>query len=197
MTDVLLAPHNDDEALFASFTCLRHRPHVVVCLRSFKQGQNWARRELETAEALRLLGGCPWEQWIYPDTNPPWPTIRQGIKELAERYERCFAPFPRFAANGWSGLGDVPPDGVCQHDRIGAIAQEVFGERYVGYLTYTKSGKDEFGTPVPFDPSWIGLKLQVLSCYRSQYVRPEIAPHFLDHPLREYYARETEPKEQP
>jgi hypothetical protein len=32
---LLLAPHNDDETLFAAYTCLRERPKVVVILRSF------------------------------------------------------------------------------------------------------------------------------------------------------------------
>lgn len=185
--DLLLAPHNDDEALFAAFTCLRYKPHVAVCLRSFKQDRNWQRRELETSKAMRLLG-CTWEQWDIPDNAPNWPFVKALVERAAWKYDRCFAPYPRFSWNGWTGSGDVPPDGVCQHDRIGEIAQTVFGDRYTGYLTYTKAGKDVHGDPVPFEPEWPLLKLQALLCYESQIRRPEIVPHFLGD-LNEYYAR--------
>ena len=187
--DVLLSPHNDDAELFAAFLCLRYEPHVAVCLRSRKQGDNWARRELETAAAMDVLG-CTWEQWIEPDTAPSWPNIRSGIIHLGNRFDRCFAPWPRFAQNGWSGADPMPADGACQHDRIGEIAQEVFRDRYVGYLTYTKAGKDEMGDRVSYEPEWVKKKFQALLCHGSQIVRPEIAPHFL-RGLDEYTARET------
>lgn len=190
MLDVLIAPHNDDEVLFTTFLLLRYKPHVVVCLRSHKQDNNWARRELETAAAMEKLG-CTWEQWQHPDVAPDWPSVKRMIDDLANRYERCFAPYPRFAANGWSNDEPQPRDGVKQHDRIGEIAQESFGEgRYVGYLTYTKAGKDEGGNKVPFDPEWPLLKLEALALYKSQIFRPEIVPHFLGG-LQEYVARET------
>lgn len=190
--DVLLAPHNDDEALFAAFTLLRHRPHVVVCLRSHKQGDNWPTRELETTRALRVLGDCTWEQWGLRDDRPDWAAMKAQIDQLAGQYDRCFAPFPRFGANGWSGLDPMPPDGVCQHDRVGAIARESFGDRFVGYLTYTKAGKDDHGVRVPYEPEWVAAKLEALLCYPSQMLRREIAPHFL-RGLEEFYAEEAAP----
>lgn len=192
MVDVLLAPHNDDEALFCAFTCLRYRPRVIVCLRSFKQGANWARRELETSAAMHVLG-CAWQQWDVPDARPDWPAVRKAVRALADdpEVDRCFAPWPRWAQNGHTPT-DHGIDGVHQHDVIGAIAQDVFRDRYVGYLTYTRAGKDEFGDRVPFEPEWPALKLEALLCYRSQIVRPEIVPHFLGS-LTEYYAREAGP----
>ena len=39
--DLFLSPHNDDEALFASYVQLRDHPHVLVCLRGRRAVWRW------------------------------------------------------------------------------------------------------------------------------------------------------------
>jgi hypothetical protein len=188
VTVLLLEPHNDDAVLFATATCLRERPWVATCLRSHRQGDNFARRELETYQAMTLLG-CAWEQWEYPDSDPPWPEIRKRIEVMASEFDYCYAPWPRFNENGHDFTKLTPTDcGVCQHDRIGDFAREAFEGRFTGYLTYTRwGGKDENGVRVPFEPGWPLLKLKALAYYESQIERPEIVPHFLGSQT-EFYA---------
>lgn len=189
---VLLEPHNDDAVLFATWTCLREQPHVITCLRSHRQGDNFARRELESHVALQETLGCSWGQWEFRDDAPDWPAIRSAIGQLAETFDHCYAPFPRWVQNGHDPAELTPPGhGILQHDRIGQMALDAFGpERYTGYLTYLRwGGKDNGGTAVPFEPEWPLRKLQALACYRSQLERPEIVSHFLGD-LNEFYSSE-------
>ena len=192
--DVLLAPHNDDESLFAAFTLLRHRPHVVVCLRSYANGSRYPTREIETAAAMRVLG-CTWEQWPFPDLDVPWAEVREQIFDLPLRYDRCFAPYPRWAANGHQ-RGSLPGNGfgVQQHDPIGEWAREAFDLRYTGYLTYTRwAGKDRQGVPVVYEEGWAERKIAALACYTSQLADPSTAPHFLAE-QHEFYGLEQHPE---
>lgn len=188
MNAVLLEPHDDDAALFATATCLRERPQVITCLRSYRQDANFARREVETWKAMQILG-CPWTQWEFRDDAPDWPGLRKAIQALADQFDHCFAPFPRWNENGHDPAQPTPPGhGILQHDRIGQFALDAFGDRYTGYLTYLRwGGKDFHGTPVKFEPEWPVLKLRALACYESQLCRPEILPHFFGD-LNEFYA---------
>ena len=57
---LLLAPHNDDESLFAAYTILRHQPLVVVVTSSwvqFNRGDNITceQRDEESRRALEVL----------------------------------------------------------------------------------------------------------------------------------------------
>lgn len=189
MRSLLLSPHNDDEVLWTTWTLLREKPYVVVCLRSHSQGDNFAQRELETAAAMQVLGGCSWEQWTFADSSPDWVGLRRGIEELADVFEHCYAPCPRFVQNGHDPSIPSPPGGIFHHDKIGEFARGAFKERCTLYTTYTRwGGKDEQGEEVPYEPEWPLLKLQALACYKSQIIRPEIVPHFLDS-QKEFYAQ--------
>jgi LmbE family N-acetylglucosaminyl deacetylase len=175
MTAVLLSPHNDDELLFASGLLLRYRPHVIVVLKSQVQedrgyGITAAQREAETDAALALFG-VTWEQWPYPDSRPDWDQIELELGVLARLYDRCFAPA-------------VEPDGHEHHNRVGQLARESFGGRLTEFLTYTPSGKSDWGVPIPYDEP---LKRDALACYRSQIAHPSTAAHFL-RDLTEYVA---------
>jgi LmbE family N-acetylglucosaminyl deacetylase len=175
---IFLAPHNDDETLFGAFTLQRHRPRVIVVLRSIGQeryGISAAEREAETTAALYELG-CPYEQWPFPDYGPHWGEIADRFARLANTYERCFAPA-------------VEPNGHEHHSKIGELAARVWGPgRVTHYLTYQRgSGKSTSRCEVaPADPEHLAGKLRALSCYRSQ-MRPETGcdPWFIGD-LREY-----------
>lgn len=168
MRPLLLSPHNDDESLFAAFTLLREKPHVVVVLRSEKQaaeGVTAGQRETETGAAMAVLG-CTWEQWPVGDLEPDWPEI--------ERRMACHLDAPQVFAPAYERAGHV------QHNQVALLAGRLFGERRVlSYLTYTPAGKSEWGTPVAYEPAWPALKLQALLCYRSQLGRPDQIEHFL------------------
>jgi LmbE family N-acetylglucosaminyl deacetylase len=180
---IFLAPHNDDETLFGSFTLLREKPHVVVCLKSMVQelrglGITAAQREAETDAALQALGLSEWTQWQIPDSEPDWDEIEARFRAL--RAERFFAPA-------------FEEEGHAHHNAIAEIAQRVFPRRKLtSYLTYTEHERSWKGKLVPFEPEWVILKLRALSCYRSQIYEASTQAHFL-YPQYEYYAERSGP----
>jgi LmbE family N-acetylglucosaminyl deacetylase len=181
---LFLAPHNDDETLFGAFTLLRERPHVVVCLRSIRQelrgtGVTHAERERETENALRVLGVESWEQWTFPDDDPPWVEIGERFVQLASGARRVYAP--AYERRGHE-----------HHNRIARLAGRAFpAETLTPYLTYTAGGRSHSRREVPYEPEWVHLKLRALACYRSQIVVPETwtTLHFVGD-QREYYAEQ-------
>ena len=182
-----LAPHNDDEVLFGSFTLLREHPHVVVCLRSQRQGADTHLvRERETAAAMEILG-CRWGQWEIPDSDPDWDAMLVWIEKLSESYDHCYAPTPHVQENEWDETQPPPRGfGIVQHDAIGMMAEDAFDGRVTFYETYTKhGGKTTTGNEVPFEPEWVELKLRALAEYRSQIV---LWPHHFINCQREFYA---------
>lgn len=181
---LLLAPHNDDECLWASFTILRHQPHVIVCLKSVLQEQRggpWAGlREMETSRALWWLGAPTWEQWQFPDAAPDWAAITIRLIEIRETtpsIEVIFAPA-------------IEENGHEHHTEIGALADRVFGEEnVVHYATYRRGyGRTKTNNPVSFEPQWVMRKLRAMSCYESQFSdKLGTMPWFVDEGLREFY----------
>ena len=165
MTSILLEPHHDDATLFAAFTCIRERPLVVTVFRSVVQerfGITHEQRARENATAISTLG-CMWDQWDFPDSDPHVASIRAALGLLDARSSEAhvFAPA-------------VEVDGHAQHNLIGQLADEVFGEdRVTHYLTYGRHrGKSRDGSEVPFEPAWIRTKLRALACYESQIDTP-------------------------
>lgn len=189
MNTLFLAPHNDDETLFGAFTLLRYRPHVIVCFTSALQDSprypggpiSSSTRYLETVAALTALGLDPskesgYEQWPYPDNESldveAFETELRYVYELHQP-EVVFAPV-------------VEAGGHEQHNTIGRIALEVFGDRVRPYLTYTWPNGRSKGQEVEFEPHWPALKLRALSCYESQIQSPATGSWFIDAPIREY-----------
>lgn len=178
MRSLFLAPHNDDETLFGAFTLLAHKPDVVVVLRSQVQDDRYGikavDREDETAAAMRVLG-CEWKQLPWRDSDPPWDVIESGFVPFRHGYEVVFAPA---AEEG----------GHDHHNALADLADRVWGDRVQHYMTYTREGKSEGRTLVPFDLEWITLKLRAMACYRSQIETREAGcfPHFM-RDMREWY----------
>lgn len=179
--DVLLAPHNDDETLFAAYTLMRRRPHVVVCTRA--AGSYYA-RERETQEAVyRLTGAETYEQWTYDAGDPRWKWMAGSIRTLADEYEHVWAPAPLGETNGHEPGTNPPPGwGVLQHDRIGELAAEAFGpERTRHYCLYTRwHGRDQRGTEIEPTAQEIARKLDALGQYESQMRDPSTRPWFYE-----------------
>lgn len=171
MTSLLLSPHNDDETLFAAFTCLRERPHVIVVLRSQVQedrfGITAATREAETAAAMEFLG-CEWEQWAYRDSAPDWVAIASHLIDAKDAYGPVHVYAPAHERRGNE-----------HHNIIADISRNVFGaDRVTPYMTYTTAGKS-VGKPVAYEPDWVERKVAALACYRSQSSLANCAEHFL------------------
>lgn len=158
MTALLLEPHQDDAILFASFLCLTYEPHVVTVLGDARNqpGITGEMRGEENARAFRELGLEPPIQWFFRDDAPDWPEIAAAIGWRGYRNaERVFAPFPE-------------PGGHEQHNRVGELARDVFGDRVTYYATYKYGGPRTTGDPVPFEREWVPRKLRALACFESQ-----------------------------
>lgn len=188
---LLLSPHNDDETLFASFLCLRHRPHVVICLKSARMAESKypggmvvkaKTREFETAMAMKTFG-CEWTQWPILDTDPQPEEVEAfmwGLRDPSSDHDwdLVFAPA-------------VEEGGHPDHNLVGRLAEGVFNDTpVVNYLTYTaQEGRSRQGTLVEPEPEWVTLKLHALACYKSQAMHPATKSWFYDQiDLREWVA---------
>ena len=175
--NLLLSPHNDDETLFAAYTCLRYKPLVFTCLRSFieadwSNGPTWEVREKETAAACAILG-CSYVQSTMPDKTPDWEALKRELENLEEKPEYVFAPLSE-------------PGGHPHHNAIGEVAREVFPTVYY-YSTYTHAGgKTTTGTLVEPEPGWEALKRQAMVCYASQATHPMTQAAFNEWAIDEY-----------
>lgn len=160
---VLFSPHNDDEALFAAFTILRHRPRVVVCYRSERDYGDPAVRESESRDALSVLGAAAFEQWGGGDHAD----LVAQMRELDARVQpgRVWAPDPRASHP--------------QHVAVAEAALEVFGSRVTTYHTYDSDGKVRAGQPVPHEPEWAYAKLRALCRYKTQATHPRAFGFFM------------------
>ena len=186
LSTLLLAPHHDDEVLFASFLCLNYRPRVIVCTTPKVQeryGVYASEREAETRAAMELYG-CEWQQLSFYDTEDD---LRKHLRRQLEwhcdtqgNYEMVFAPaYEEF--------------GHEQHNAVALAARDVFGKEVIHYLTYAKGGRSLSDFQIePDHPEYIGLKLEALSYYKSQLRVPNCRPWFyglLD--MKEYFAGES------
>lgn len=189
MTALLLAPHNDDETLFASFLIQRERPLVVVCFKATKQtwqGVTGATRERETQAALEQLHpgyrADGYEQWHDLDDSDPMTrpsSLRILGRLITAQVEAMHAT--KIVAPAVEPVGGHP-----QHDAVGIVASEVaqrFDIPLERYSTY-RDGRGRSGHPNLFarlEPAGdeIARKLRALACYESQHGLWATAHHFL------------------
>lgn len=171
MTSIFLAPHNDDETLFGSFTLQREKPHVVVCLYESEE------RVWETKSALYCLGLDfeKLEQWQYTDVQNT--RLWKDIKDLSVKYDHAYAPLPY--GKEWESNRD--------HDVIGELARVYFAGRVTFYHTYTwPQGRMTSANRVPYDGEMVRRKINAIASYTSQMTHPERMDQFL-YPQWEYY----------
>jgi len=165
VTSVLFSPHSDDTVLWACFLTLKHEPIVVNVLKSQVQedrgtGVTQEERHAEDLEAMGILGVGHFQQWPETDRDPDWAAVQSMMEEFDAEHqpEFVFAPAPE-------------PGGHDQHNAVGHLAGEVFGERVTYYLTYTRDhGRSSHGREIIPEPWMIGVKLRALSIYQSQYL---------------------------
>lgn len=179
---ILLAPHGDDETLFAAFTCMRERAHVIVCT----QDDDWETRQqrsLETTKAITTLG-CTYHEWPISAKELTWDRAHEKLecwnstRLVASTPDRIYAPA-------------VDPEGHEQHNLIGNLALAIFGEeRVIPYGTYAPRGqRQKLAREVIPTAMEIQLKLQALAYYRTQIENPSTRPWFFELlDLREWLA---------
>lgn len=166
---ILLSPHNDDEALFASFICMREKPLVVIVTDSCKQfnrGGNTItaeRRRQESVTAMRALG-CSVVFLEMPDSSwLSWKKLHEKLKQFHP--EVVYAP----AIQG----------GHIQHDVVGIAALAHF-PHVVQYATYALGKSFTTGDiEIVPTPEELTLKDRALDCYQSQ-ITYERTAHFFE-----------------
>ena len=107
---VLFAPHGDDETLFAFYTLLRVKPHVVVVL----EGEPVRRKE--TAAAMEIAE-VSWTQLAYSEVNPDWGDIADTLDDIASRAQIVITATP-----------SAP--GLRQTDRTNTTCRKTSDERW-------------------------------------------------------------------
>jgi LmbE family N-acetylglucosaminyl deacetylase len=164
---LLIAPHADDETLFASYLAQRHAAHVCVV---YDEG-----REIELNHATTWLG-CSYHQMPIPKGTDE-DTVEAfliGLRDPAgqEDWDRAIVPA-------------VERQGHEEHNLVGRLCLTVFSDiEIIRYRTYAPRGArshGSYGTLVtPDRPEWIARKLAALSCYRTQIEDAATRPWFYD-----------------
>lgn len=164
----LIAPHQDDEILFCSYTLMREKPIIISITDSYIQPNRGdiaceadIRRQ-ETINAATMIG-CPVVFLGIKDTD-----LTEGV--LRERL-RPFNPYAVYipALQG----------GNAQHDLISTVCSSLWGERCEHYCTYTKTELYTTGA-IEIKPTQeeIDMKNRMLDCFKSQLALPSTRPHF-------------------
>lgn len=155
---LLLAPHFDDETLFAAYLCLRERPTVVFCFDGAPRHGSFEVRRAEARQAMRVLG-C---EWFALRATPD--TLAGHLADLDD-VERVWVPWPE-------------PGGNSEHNLVGDIASGLWPDRVSYYTTYTDDGRSLAGEQVLVEDGWETRKRLAMSCYRSQWRLAAMRPHF-------------------
>jgi LmbE family N-acetylglucosaminyl deacetylase len=153
---LLLAPHNDDEALYCAFTIMRLKPLVVIVTDSAKHLQRYGitaqERRSETIEAMKILGATVLFLGI-PDDNLTEEVLSERLKHLDP--EMVFAP----AIQG----------GNADHDTVGKVADNLWGDKVKHYATYTREDPVPSGNSVVIPTAVeISRKHEALKKYPTQ-----------------------------
>lgn len=150
---LLLAPHNDDEALFASYIILKHKPLVCVVTDSYRQELRGdaitkEQRISETEMAMDILDADV--KFLHIPDN----AIGDDALDALDDFEVVYAPQPEFGGN---------PD----HNKIGELAKNKW-KNVIFYSTYTAQRPYPHGEPIPYTDEMYKLKMMALDSYQSQ-----------------------------
>lgn len=156
---ILLAPHFDDETLFASFICLREQPLVLFCFDGAPRHGSFETRWAEAQKATRILG-CEAQ------------ALRESYETLPDRMS-AFDP-----DHVWAPLVELGGNG--DHNFVGDMAEWLWPGRVSVYSTYTDhAGRSVIeGAEVKTEPGWEAVKQSALACYQSQLSNQLTRPHF-------------------
>ena len=154
---LLLAPHNDDECLFAAYTLMREKPLVIVVTDSdLAEGVTAHQRREESKRACELLG-VPVAFLGLKDG-----TLEQLKGDLRLRLEP-------FASQSWSQVyAPAIQGGHKDHDALGEVVSTMFST--VGYYATYAAGElfSPAGREIKPTPEEVERKNKALDCYPSQ-----------------------------
>lgn len=166
---IFLAPHNDDESLFGAFTLIRVKPLVIICTDSYiqpRRGDDGCDAETRREETIRAMAiaECPVVFLGIPDDSLTEDILRERLKHF--KPEQIYVP----AIQG----------GNAQHDIVGKVAMELFGNKCERYTTYTKTELYTTGNyEIKPKHDEMDKKLRMLNCYESQLNLKSTLPHFM------------------
>lgn len=158
---ILLAPHNDDEALFASYIIMRMRPLVIVVTDGMiHQLRGIATREQcrkESIDAMAILQ-APVAFLGIDDTKLTKQILIERLRPLCDQSKECVVYAPEVIENGNE-----------QHNIVGQVADILWGDKVVHYSTYTKDDLTPRGkiAVVPSEEEAL-IKVAALRWYKSQ-----------------------------
>lgn len=170
MNKLLLAPHPDDEVLFAAYTMMREKPVVAILTEATVQqkrgeiGCDAQTRWMESVGSAEILG-CP--------------IMRIGIPEDMLTEELAIGFLSKSLANFDVVYIPALQGGHEHHDIVNRAAKAVFGDKCVEYTTYTKTELYTTGDIeiVPTKEE-MALKREALKCHGSQLALESTRPHF-------------------
>lgn len=161
---LLLAPHADDETLFAAYLAQHYAAHVIVV---YDEG-----RESELAQATQWLG-CTHQQL----------PVQKGTTDAEEVEVFLNGLRDPLGQDPWDivAMPAVEEGGHEEHNAVGKAGWQTFGDlEIVRYTTYAPRGERTRGRheSFPSQPEHVARKLAALSCYRSQIADPASGPWF-------------------
>jgi LmbE family N-acetylglucosaminyl deacetylase len=161
---ILIAPHNDDEALYASYLILLEKPEVYIVYDGYQHQEKFnvkiEERRKESEEAMKILG-VNVHFLGGDDRDSSKEQVCRLMKQIPED-EIYYAP----AKQG----------GNVQHDLVSDCAKELFNKVFY-YATYTKDNLTPKGKGyVMALEGQAELKEKALACYKSQIRLNK--PHF-------------------
>lgn len=168
---IFLSVHNDDEALFASYSLMRIRPLVIVITDSHIQPERGHKgctaeiRRKETVAAMNIIG-CPVVFLGIKDTELTEEILRERLKGFNP--ETFYIPA-------------IHEGGNPQHNLVGKVALELFGyKKCERYCTYVNGDFNivQGGWEIKPTHTEMEIKNKMLDCYKSQLSLPSTAPHF-------------------
>lgn len=169
---LLIAPHSDDEALFASYLLMREKPNVIVVFdgtsHEEKFGVTIEQRREETRNAMKMLDIRVDFLGLSEDLDDKTIIIRSFLDNM-QNHNGMFKSTNRIYVPAKQG-------GHLQHDIVCEAAQYVFGEgKLLYYSTYQKDNLEPVGE-LEIKPTRDEelLKNKMLECYSSQI---KINPH--------------------
>lgn len=183
MTALLLAPHYDDETLFAAYTVIRHSPVVVTCMgdaqvQKLRGGPSCEERRAETITACQILG-ADGHSWLpVRDGAPDAEALKAMLREVAEDpWDVVFAP-------AWEDGGHE------DHNLVATLADRIWPQRTL-YLTYrrghgrsTQQTLSELSHRTAYEAQvergYRSVKLMAMACYSSQVELDDCRPWFND-----------------
>lgn len=172
---LFLAPHNDDEALFGSFTIFREKPLVVIVTDAARHAKRMGKeiidvRRGESVRGMAILG-AEVDFFGIPDDELSIDKLASVLSEIAVDQAEKGDPITHVYAPAFY------MDGNQDHNAVAMAAGKAFGDRLTYYATYRMEDLEPKGdVEIVPHPAERRLKEIALSQYKTQIMMNR--PHF-------------------